>query len=146
MQRLRSQFRIQQHLCQDSFEIPRGQHRGGDIEMGQRSGELGLDNFFKQVQEIDKQYDKLNKLLKKLQDAHEDSRAVTKADARKGLRLLLHFLLNSIKQRMEKDVDEVGKIARFIKLKIEELDRDVRPYTGSSLRLYTTLYAGLQFL
>lgn len=27
---------------------------------------------------------------------------------------------------MEKDVDEVGKIARFIKSKIEELDRDVR--------------------
>ncbi|KAK2969167.1 hypothetical protein RJ640_009926 [Escallonia rubra] len=100
-------------VYQDSFEIPRGQHRGEDIEMGQRSGELGLDNFFKQVQEIDKQYDKLNKLLKKLQDAHEDSRAVTKADAMKA-----------IKQRMEKDVDEVGKIARFIKSKIEELDRD----------------------
>lgn len=31
----------------------------------------------------------------------------------------------AIKQRMEKDVDEVGKIARFIKSKIEEIDRDV---------------------
>ncbi|KAL4560879.1 hypothetical protein LXL04_033035 [Taraxacum kok-saghyz] len=30
----------------------------------------------------------------------------------------------AIKQRMEKDVDEVGKIARFIKSKIEELDRE----------------------
>ncbi|KAL4572171.1 hypothetical protein LXL04_018940 [Taraxacum kok-saghyz] len=29
-----------------------------------------------------------------------------------------------LKQRMEKDVDEVGKIARFIKSKIEELDRE----------------------
>ncbi|KAK3029816.1 hypothetical protein RJ639_038004 [Escallonia herrerae] len=160
-------FSLDNHL-QDSFEIPRGQHRGGDIEMGQRSGELGLDNFFKQVasmisvigstalvQDIDKLYDKLNKLLKKLQDAHEDSRAGTKADAMKGLRLLLHFLLNctykyirrfalspeiafcvrklnihilswsaAIKQRMEKDVDQVGKIARFVKSKIEELDRD----------------------
>lgn len=31
------------------------------------SGELGLDDFFKKVQAIDKQYEKLNKLLKKLQ-------------------------------------------------------------------------------
>ncbi|KAM7529902.1 hypothetical protein LguiB_033312 [Lonicera macranthoides] len=77
------------------------------------SGELGLDAFFKQVQGIDKQYEKLNKLLKKLQDAHEESRAVTKAASMKA-----------IKQRMEKDVDEVGKIARLIKSKIEELDKD----------------------
>lgn len=27
---------------------------------------------------------------------------------------------------MEKDVDEVGKISRFINSKIEELDREVR--------------------
>ncbi|KAK3016572.1 hypothetical protein RJ639_006728 [Escallonia herrerae] len=150
MQRLRSQFRIQQHLCQDSFEIPRGQHRGGDIEMGQRSGELGLDNFFKQVarmisvigfsalvvQEIDKQYDKLNKLLKKLQV----SLSPPSQKKKKNTNLIIISLIvnqemcqsvagkatdrKSIKQRMEKDVDEVGKIARFIKLKIEELDRD----------------------
>ncbi|XP_057507260.1 putative syntaxin-131 isoform X2 [Actinidia eriantha] len=104
-------------LLSGSFEIPRDQATGGDIEMGSHrpmnSGELGLDNFFKQVQEIEKQYEKLNKLLKKLQDAHEESKAVTKAAAMKA-----------IKQRMEKDVDEVGKIARFIKSKIEELDRD----------------------
>lgn len=40
-------------LFQDSFEIPRGQDNGGDLEMGTQrpmnSGELGLDNFFKQV-------------------------------------------------------------------------------------------------
>ncbi|GJY38000.1 syntaxin/epimorphin, conserved site-containing protein [Tanacetum coccineum] len=66
-----------------------------------------------EVQAIEKQYEKLNKLLKKLQDAHEESRAVTKAAAMKA-----------IKQRMEKDVDEVGKIARFIKAKIEELDKE----------------------
>ncbi|THG08295.1 hypothetical protein TEA_019959 [Camellia sinensis var. sinensis] len=56
-----------------SFEIPRGQGTGGDIEMGRHrpvnSGELGLDNFFKQVQDIEKQYEALNKLLKKLQYA-----------------------------------------------------------------------------
>lgn len=31
-----------------------------------------------------------------------------------------------IKQRMEKDVDEVGQITRSVKSKIEELDREVR--------------------
>lgn len=41
------------------------------------------------------------------------------------------MLLSSvaIKQRMEKDVDEVGKISRFIKAKIEELDKEVRLLT-----------------
>nr|GMC97722.1 syntaxin-132-like [Ipomoea batatas] len=104
-------------IKEDSFEIPRDQNsRNGDIEMGNQrpmNSELGLDQFFKQVQDIEKQYDKLNKLLKKLQDAHEESKAVTKASSMKG-----------IKQRMEKDVDEVGKIARLIKSKIEELDKD----------------------
>ncbi|XP_016450554.1 syntaxin-132 [Nicotiana tabacum] len=102
----------------DTYEAPRHQNdRLGDIEMGiQRpmdSGELGLDDFFKQVHQIEKQYEKLEKLLKKLQDAHEESKAVTKAAAMKA-----------IKQRMEKDVDEVSKVARFIKLKIEELDKE----------------------
>ncbi|XP_022851792.1 syntaxin-132-like [Olea europaea var. sylvestris] len=103
---------------QDSFEIPRDQSsKNGDIEMGtqiaQNSGDLGLDNFFKQVQEIEKHSEKLDKLLKKLQDAHEESKAITKAAAMKA-----------IKKRMEKDVDEVGKIARLIKSKIEELDKE----------------------
>ncbi|KAK9667305.1 hypothetical protein RND81_14G246900 [Saponaria officinalis] len=77
------------------------------------SGELGLQSFSKKVQEIEKQYEKINNHLRKLQDAHEESKAVTKASAMK-----------SIKQRMEKDVDEVQKIARLIKSKIEDLDRD----------------------
>ncbi|KAG9159716.1 hypothetical protein Leryth_007744 [Lithospermum erythrorhizon] len=81
--------------------------------MMMNSGELGLDNFFKEVQDVEKQYEKLNRLLKKLQDAHEESKSVTKAATMKA-----------IKQRMEKDVDEVGKIARSIKSKMEELDRE----------------------
>ncbi|XP_065852970.1 syntaxin-132-like [Euphorbia lathyris] len=101
-------------LLSESFEIPRGEgSRGGDIEMGMNSGDMGLDGFFKKVQTIEKQNEKLDKLLKKLQDANEESKAVTKAPAMKG-----------IKQRMEKDVDEVGKIARLLKSKIEELDRE----------------------
>ncbi|KAL9242533.1 hypothetical protein vseg_016525 [Gypsophila vaccaria] len=105
------------NLLSDSFDLPRGQsQRDGDLEMGydsHNSGELGLQIFSKKVQEIDKQYEKINNLLRKLQDAHEESKAVTKAAAMK-----------SIKQRMDKDVDEVQKIARFIKSKIEELDKD----------------------
>ncbi|MCD7452981.1 hypothetical protein HAX54_019040 [Datura stramonium] len=139
----------------DTFEAPRHQNdRNEDIEMGiqrsMHSGELGLDDFFKQVHQIEKQYEKLEKLLKKLQqgqfpdfcdrfgqalkdlvvysiggvevddflkrlstDAHEESKAITKAAAMKA-----------IKQRMEKDVDEVSRVARFIKSKIEELDKE----------------------
>ncbi|KAM7274185.1 hypothetical protein ACFE04_028849 [Oxalis oulophora] len=103
-------------LLSDSFEIPRGgstTNAAADIEMGMNSGELGLDDFFKKVQEIDKQYEKLDKILKKLQDAHQESKAVTKAPAMKA-----------IKQRMAKDIDEVGKISRTIKLKVEDLDRE----------------------
>ncbi|XP_028761234.1 syntaxin-132-like [Neltuma alba] len=102
-------------LLSESFEIPRG-HGNGDVEFGaylRTSGELGLDTFFKKVQELDKQFERLGKLLRQLQDAHEESKAVTKAPAMKD-----------IKQRMEKDVDEVKKIAHHIKTRIEELDRE----------------------
>ncbi|WZZ37934.1 syntaxin-132 [Brassica napus] len=102
-------------LLKGSFELPRGQSsREGDVELGEQgAADQGLDDFFKKVQDIDKQYEKLNKLLKKLQAAHEESKAVTKAPAMKA-----------IKKKMAKDVDEVGSIARFIKGKLEELDRE----------------------
>ncbi|ESW23851.1 hypothetical protein PHAVU_004G081300 [Phaseolus vulgaris] len=104
-------------LLTESFEIPRGVgHGGGDIELGEyarNSGELGLESFFRKVQELDKQYAKLDKLLKKLQDAHEEAKAVTKAPSMKAL-----------KQKMEKDVDEVKKTAYYIKTRIEELDKE----------------------
>lgn len=77
------------------------------------SADLGLEGFFKQVQDIEKQIEKLSKLSKKLQTANEEAKAVTKASNMKG-----------IKQRMQKDIDEVGKIARLAKAKLEELDRD----------------------
>ncbi|CAI8595158.1 unnamed protein product [Vicia faba] len=104
-------------LLTESFDIPRGQGRGGgDVELGdygRNSGELGLESFFKKIQELDKQYAKLNSLLRKLQDAHEESKSVSKAPAMKG-----------IKQRMEKDVDEVKKTAHYLKTKVEELDKE----------------------
>ncbi|KAL5708870.1 hypothetical protein ACHQM5_019632 [Ranunculus cassubicifolius] len=101
-------------LLTDSFELPRGQgSRGGDIEMGLNPVDNGLDQFKKKIEDVDRQIEKLNKLLKKLQDANEESKSVTKAAAMKA-----------IKQRMEKDVDEVGKIALLVKTKIEVIDRD----------------------
>lgn len=38
----------------------------------------------------------------------------------------------AIKQRMEKDVDEVGKVARFVKSKVEELDKEVSHFAAST--------------
>ncbi|KAL0817971.1 hypothetical protein Bca101_074415 [Brassica carinata] len=104
-------------LLKGSSEFSRDRSNRSDTESGHgpgNSGDLGLAGFFNKVQEIEKQYEKLDKHLKKLQGAHEETKAVTKAPAMK-----------SIKQRMERDVDEVGKISRFIKGKIEELDREM---------------------
>ncbi|KOM55745.1 hypothetical protein LR48_Vigan10g163700 [Vigna angularis] len=101
-------------LLTESFEIPR--HRGGDIELGEyarNSGELGLESFFRKVQELDKHYAKLDTLLRKLQDAREEAKVVTKASSMKA-----------IKEKMEKDVDEVKKTAYYIKSRIEELDKE----------------------
>ncbi|KAJ9686714.1 hypothetical protein PVL29_015522 [Vitis rotundifolia] len=88
-----------------------------DIEMATRvlrsNSDLGLEAFNKQIQEVEKQVDKLTFLLKKLKDANEESKSVTKASAMK-----------EIKKRMEKDVDEVGKIARNVKAKLEAINRD----------------------
>lgn len=106
-------------LLADSVELPRmGASRDAlDLEAGTsvtaNTSDLGMEDFFKQVKEIEKLMEKLNKQLQKLQDAHEESKSVTKASAMKA-----------IKQRMEKDVDEVGKIARNIKQKLESLDAD----------------------
>ncbi|XP_028071461.1 syntaxin-132-like [Camellia sinensis] len=51
--------------------------------------------------------------LKTSQDANEESKSVTKASSMKA-----------IKKRMEKDVDEVGKIARNVKTKLEAISKD----------------------
>lgn len=74
---------------------------------------MGMDSFNKQIQDVDKQVDKVSELLKKVKDANEESKAVTKASAMKA-----------IKKRMEKDVDEVGKIARNVKAKLEAISKD----------------------
>ncbi|XP_021907287.1 syntaxin-132-like, partial [Carica papaya] len=91
--------------------------RDNDIEMGRQdprsNSDIGMEAFNKQTQEIEKQVDKLSGLLKKLKDANEESKSVTKALAMKA-----------IKKRMEKDIDEVGKIARSVKAKLEAVNKD----------------------
>lgn len=73
----------------------------------------GIDSFNKQIQEIEKQVDRLSGLLKTLKDANEETKSVTKASAMKAIR-----------KRMEKDIDEVGKIARNVKAKIEATNKE----------------------
>ncbi|XP_048548512.1 syntaxin-132-like, partial [Triticum urartu] len=88
---------------------------GGDLEMGMHHPDASdnLQAFLKKVDGIDSLIAKLTSLLTKLQSANEESKAVTKASAMKA-----------IKQRMEKDIDQVGKIARMAKTKVDELDKD----------------------
>ncbi|PSS16164.1 Syntaxin-132 like [Actinidia chinensis var. chinensis] len=106
-------------LLTDSFvSDAKGQpSREPDIEMGMRlprsNSDMGMETFNKQMQDVEKQVDKVSELLKKLKDANEESKSVTKASAMKA-----------IKKRMEKDVDEVGKIARTVKAKLEAINKD----------------------
>lgn len=77
------------------------------------NSDMGMEAFNKQIQEVEVQVDKLSGLLIKLKDANEESKAATKASQMKA-----------IKKRMEKDIDEVGKIARNVKGKLEALNKD----------------------
>ncbi|KAL0328031.1 UNVERIFIED_CONTAM: syntaxin [Sesamum calycinum] len=87
-------------LFVDSFvgDFKDNASREHDLEMGFRvprsNSDLGMESFHKQ-------------------DANEESKSVTKASSMKAIR-----------KRMEKDVDEVGKIARNVKLKIEAINKD----------------------
>ncbi|WOL15729.1 syntaxin-132 [Canna indica] len=104
------------NLLTDSFELARGEP-SGDIEMGKQaptsSAEEGLEDFFKQVQAIEKQISKLSIILKNLEDANEESKTVLKAATMKEIR-----------QRMENDIDEGLRVARSVKSKLEALDKD----------------------
>ncbi|OWM78567.1 hypothetical protein CDL15_Pgr002734 [Punica granatum] len=110
------------HGAQDSFigDAKPQSPMEKDIEMGARAparnsdmGNMGMEAFTKQIQEVEKQVYKLASLLKKLKEANEESKSVTKASAMKA-----------IKKQMERDVDEVGKVARNVKAKLEAINRD----------------------
>ncbi|KAF3455808.1 hypothetical protein FNV43_RR00450 [Rhamnella rubrinervis] len=70
-----------------------------------------MDAFNKQIQEIERQVDKLSRLLKKLKT-----------------------IFSAIKKGMEKDIDEVGKIARSVKAKLEVMNNDI---TASDQQMVT---------
>ncbi|XP_044973611.1 syntaxin-132-like [Hordeum vulgare subsp. vulgare] len=105
------------NLLTDSFELPRldSSRDGEDLEMGMHRPDASdnVQGFLKKVDGINSLIAKLTSLLTKLQSANEESKAVTKASAMKA-----------IKQRMEKDIDEVGKIARRAKTELDELEKD----------------------
>ncbi|XP_051114546.1 syntaxin-132-like isoform X2 [Andrographis paniculata] len=92
---------------------PTEEYNKFDIEMGPRNSDLGMELFNKQIQEAEKQVEKLSILLRKLKETNEESKSVTKASSMKAIR-----------KRMEKDIDEVGKIAHGVKAKIEAINRD----------------------
>ncbi|KAI5000992.1 hypothetical protein ZWY2020_010951 [Hordeum vulgare] len=106
--------------------LPRFASKGGtppgnvDIELGLQgnvsgTAQPGLDGFFEQVREIEKLLETLAKLLKDLQNSNEESKVVTKASAMKD-----------IKRCMEKDVNEVTKVARLTKSKLQQLNKEVK--------------------
>ncbi|KAE8819965.1 hypothetical protein D1007_02144 [Hordeum vulgare] len=107
-------------LGENSFELNKEERPPGnvDIELGLQgdvsgTAQPGLDGFFEQVREIEKLLETLTKLLKDLQNSNEESKVVTKASAMKD-----------IKRRMEKDVNEVTKVARLAKSKLQQLNKE----------------------
>jgi syntaxin 1B/2/3 len=80
--------------------------------MANFGGEQDLTKFFDEVEKIKVDMDKIKQLLVKLQEANEESKGVHKAQAMKGIR-----------DRMDKDIAQVNKIARSIKAKLEDLDK-----------------------
>ncbi|CAD6269919.1 unnamed protein product [Miscanthus lutarioriparius] len=113
-------FALKIKAVRDSFELGKREQAPGnvDIELGLQgdltsSAQPGFEGFYEQVKEIENLLNTLTKLLKDLQNSNEESKVVTKASAMK-----------EVKKRMEKDVNEVTKIARLAKSKAEQLNKD----------------------
>ncbi|KAJ7190354.1 hypothetical protein O6H91_Y527700 [Diphasiastrum complanatum] len=86
---------------------------GGETEMTAVGGmEHNLAGFFEEVDEMKKGMEKIKQLLVRLQAANDESKTVTKAQAMKALRT-----------RMDIDVEEVLKLAKSTKDKLEALDK-----------------------
>ncbi|KAG9159736.1 hypothetical protein Leryth_007753 [Lithospermum erythrorhizon] len=90
-------------LLSDNFDAKNNSSQENDIEMGRlqrSSSDMGLEALNKQTPEVDKQIEKLSLIVLN----------VDKTQA--------------IRRRMEKDIDEVGKIARSVKSKLEAISKD----------------------
>lgn len=89
-----------------------------DLEASHETEMTGFDTaknlavFFEEVAVVKDEMDKLRSLLSTLQDANDESKTITKAQALKALR-----------DRMDKDVEQVLRKAKVIKSRLEDLDR-----------------------
>ncbi|XP_022972680.1 syntaxin-121-like [Cucurbita maxima] len=96
----------------DSFRRDPHHH---SVEMGpdvSSSTTINLNNFFEDVESVKAKLVELERLHRSLQNSHEHSKTLHNSKAIKDLR-----------SRMESDLTLALKKARFIKLRLEELDR-----------------------
>ncbi|XP_047337246.1 syntaxin-132-like [Impatiens glandulifera] len=103
-------------LLKDSFvtDSKDWSSRSHDVEKGNQAVlDVAMEPFDKQIQEIEKQMESLPQLLQNLKDANEESMSITKASAMKA-----------IKKRMERDIDQVQKVARNVKSKLETVNKE----------------------
>lgn len=70
-----------------------------------------MAEFFREIEVVKGEANKVKQILLKLKSANEESRGITRADALKALRA-----------RMDADIASVTKSARLIKAKLVELD------------------------
>lgn len=102
-------------LLSRSFSREKGSfdlESGGDMEMAAMDAEKNLTPFFSEVSLIKGEMEQIKQLLLKLKEAHEESKTIHKAQAMKSLR-----------ERMDRDVVQILKKAKFIKGKLELLDK-----------------------
>ena len=85
---------------------------GGDTEIADMDPQKNLGPFFAEVTVIKNGMEQIKQLLVKLKDANEETKTVHRAQAMKDVR-----------GRMDKDVEQVLKKTKFIKAKLEELDK-----------------------
>ncbi|KAJ7545011.1 hypothetical protein O6H91_09G102900 [Diphasiastrum complanatum] len=93
-------------------DLKRDLEAGQGTEMSGIEMEQNLAGFFEGVDDMKKGMEKIKQLLMKLQAANEECKTVTKAQAVKAL-----------KTRMDMDVEEVLKLAKSAKGKLDELDK-----------------------
>eukprot|EP00246_Nothoceros_aenigmaticus_P000389 TRINITY_DN1058_c0_g1_i1.p1 TRINITY_DN1058_c0_g1~~TRINITY_DN1058_c0_g1_i1.p1 ORF type:complete len:313 (-),score=76.70 TRINITY_DN1058_c0_g1_i1:236-1174(-) len=96
-------------LKRESF---RDGNTGNETEMAKLETERDMKMFFDEVDLVKNEMAQIRQVLLKLQDANEESKTIHKASAMKALR-----------DRMDKDIEAVSKLARSIKQKLEDLDK-----------------------
>ncbi|MCO5547583.1 hypothetical protein L7F22_001034 [Adiantum nelumboides] len=103
-------------LLSRSFHGSSADPEAGNFELGVQSlemtGDTNLARFHGEVAILDSEMEQLRNLLKKLKQTNEESLTVTSAQAMKSLR-----------ERMDNLIAEVLRKAKFIKSKLEALDK-----------------------